>query len=119
MPIKTPLTSVRVDLNLNKSKALLPDSSLSSKKQKRFLREKGDSIFPLGSRKYHTSNCVLNLQERTFPECKENNTNIVVWGTNLESGVGKKKRISYEVARMFEFPPYQHSVIIGLLLSDG
>lgn len=116
MPINTP----PVDLNLNKSKSLRPEPSLSSKKHTGGVEmEKGVSIFPLGSRKYHTSNCVLNLQESTFPECKENNTQIVVWGTNLESGVGKKKRISYEVARMFEFPPYQHSVIIGLLLSDG
>lgn len=46
------------------------------------------------------------------------NFSIVVWGTNLESGVGKGK-ITNIVRKMYDLPHYQSSVILGLLLSDG
>jgi len=47
-----------------------------------------------------------------------NNSSVVVWGTNLESGVGKGK-ITNVVRKMYDLPRYQSSVILGLLLSDG
>ena len=45
-------------------------------------------------------------------------TSIVVFGTNLTSTVGTG-RFTKQVRNMIELPPYQKSVIIGLLLSDG
>nr|UTI38589.1 hypothetical protein [Fusarium musae]UTI38686.1 hypothetical protein [Fusarium musae]UTI38711.1 hypothetical protein [Fusarium musae]UTI38736.1 hypothetical protein [Fusarium musae] len=49
---------------------------------------------------------------------KPENTNIVVWGSNLNStaGAGRYTKI---VKNMIVLPPYQKSVIIGILLSDG
>lgn len=41
---------------------------------------------------------------------------LVVWGSNLNSGVGKG-RITKLVGAMFDLAPYQYSVVIGLLLS--
>jgi len=45
-------------------------------------------------------------------------TGLVVWGTNLRSTVGCG-RITKQVRDMIKLPPYQYSVIVGLLLSDG
>lgn len=42
---------------------------------------------------------------------------LVPWGINLISNVGNK--ITTEEAKLFKFPSFQFSVIIGLLLSDG
>jgi len=42
---------------------------------------------------------------------------IVIWGINLQSTVGNKFTI--EQLAMVQLAPYRHSVIIGLLLSDG
>lgn len=47
-----------------------------------------------------------------------NSLNLVVWGTNLSSLVGFG-RLTRQESNMVELPPYQFSVIIGLLLSDG
>lgn len=49
---------------------------------------------------------------------QSNNSSVVVWGTNLESGAGKGK-ITNVVRKMYDLPRYQSSVILGLLLSDG
>lgn len=46
------------------------------------------------------------------------NTDLVVWGTNLVSTTGEG-RFSKNIRDMIELPPYQYSVAIGLLLSDG
>jgi len=43
---------------------------------------------------------------------------LVVWGTNLESTVGSG-RFTKLVSNMIKIAPYQYSVIVGLLLSDG
>jgi hypothetical protein len=43
---------------------------------------------------------------------------LVVWGTNLASNVGSG-RFTKQVSNMIVLPPYQKSVIIGLILSDG
>jgi len=48
----------------------------------------------------------------------DTNLNLVIWGTNLTSQVGTG-RFTKQVSNMIKFPPYQYSVIIGLLLSDG
>ena len=45
-------------------------------------------------------------------------TDLVVWGVNLPSSVGKN-RLSKLEREMIRIPPFQYSVIIGLLLSDG
>ena len=42
---------------------------------------------------------------------------LVIWGTNLDSTVGVKFSITQ--LAMVQLAPYQYSVIIGLLLSDG
>ena len=49
---------------------------------------------------------------------KPNNRDIVVWGSNLSStvGIGRFTKI---VKDMVKLPPYQKSVVVGLLLSDG
>lgn len=60
-----------------------------------------------------------NFNEKNYLE-NSNNLNlnkIVIWGKNLESGVNKG-RITKILAKMYELPFYQKSVIIGLLLSD-
>lgn len=49
---------------------------------------------------------------------KPNNTEIVVWGSNLSSTVGTG-RFTKIVKNMIQLPPYQKSVVIGVLLSDG
>lgn len=43
-------------------------------------------------------------------------TDLVVWGTNLGSTA---KRLTKQVRKMIQLPPYQKSVVVGLLLSDG
>jgi len=46
------------------------------------------------------------------------NTALVIWGSNLRSSVGSG-RITKVERNMIKLAPYQKSVIIGLLLSDG
>ena len=43
---------------------------------------------------------------------------LVVWGSNLVSSVGYG-RFTAQISNMIVLHPYQFSVIIGLLLSDG
>jgi hypothetical protein len=45
-------------------------------------------------------------------------TDLVIWGNNLPSGVGWGRHTKQE-RNMIAIPPYQYSVIVGLLLSDG
>ena len=52
------------------------------------------------------------------PSGCSNNLSLVVWGTNLLSSAGKGK-ITLQESNMIKLPPYQFSVIIGLLLSDA
>nr|UYR51138.1 hypothetical protein [Morchella crassipes] len=44
---------------------------------------------------------------------------LVVWGTKLGSTVGYFGRFTKQIRSMIELAPYQLSVIVGLLLSDG
>lgn len=44
--------------------------------------------------------------------------NLVVWGTNMGSGISQG-RITKQVSEMYQFNNYQHSVVIGMLLSDA
>ena len=46
------------------------------------------------------------------------NNNLIIWGTNLESGIGQG-RLTNIVRNSYKLPFYQRSVIIGLLLSDA
>jgi hypothetical protein len=48
----------------------------------------------------------------------KNNLSLVVWGSNLTSSVGVG-RLTKQSSLMIKLPPYQRSIIIGLLLSDG
>jgi len=43
---------------------------------------------------------------------------LVVWGKNLESGIGNG-RVTKLHSQMYELAPYQLSVVVGVLLSDG
>lgn len=45
------------------------------------------------------------------------NKSLVIWGKNLTSTTGEK--FTRKELAMIKLPPYQYSVIIGLLLSDG
>jgi hypothetical protein len=47
-------------------------------------------------------------------ECKS----MIVWASFLPSMVGSG-RFSKQVSDMIKFPPYQYSVITGLILSDA
>lgn len=51
-------------------------------------------------------------------EAKQPNLSLVVWGTNLPSNVGSG-RFTKQISNMIKFPPFEHSVIVGWLLSDG
>lgn len=46
------------------------------------------------------------------------NLSLVVWGTNLTSQVGSA-RFTKQITEMIALPPYQKSVVVGLILSDG
>ena len=80
-------------------------------------------VFPLNKR--HTQRSSFNVIPRTprlitRSVCtfnKKYNTALVVWGTNLTSTVGEK--FTLQELRMMQLAPYQYSVVIGLLLSDG
>lgn len=48
-------------------------------------------------------------------ECKS----IVVWGTNLELGLGTPRNLSKHIYLMYGLPRAQFSVIIGMMLGDG
>lgn len=86
---------------------------------------------PLTNANYPTGTRKLNPDYITgfvdlFPE-KPNNIagfvdgtqkSLVVWGTNLSSSVSRG-RITKQESNMIKLPPYQLSVVIGLLLSDG
>lgn len=54
----------------------------------------------------------------TKQSCSNNQLSLVVWGINLKSSVGNG-RITNQENSMIKLPPYQKSVIIGLILSDG
>ena len=45
-------------------------------------------------------------------------TALVIWGKNLTSSVGSG-RLTKQVRNMIKLPPYQQSVITGLILSDA
>ena len=47
-----------------------------------------------------------------------NSMSLVVWGSNLTSTVGEGT-FPKQVRNMVKLPPYQKSVIVGLILSDG
>ena len=46
------------------------------------------------------------------------NLSLTVWGTNLPSNVGCR-RFTKQISNMIKLPPFQYSVVVGLLLSDG
>ena len=48
-----------------------------------------------------------------------NCTDIIVWGSKLDSGLGGPLKLEGHVPMLYSLPPYINSVIIGLLLGDG
>jgi hypothetical protein len=59
-----------------------------------------------------------NRKKYSTKTSNNNKLSLVVWGTNLTSQVSSG-RFTKQVSNMIQLPPYQKSVIIGLLLSDG
>jgi len=58
------------------------------------------------------------MKQKSTYVVKPKNTEIVVWGSNLSSTVGTG-RLTKVVKNMIALPPYQKSVVVGILLSDG
>jgi len=54
----------------------------------------------------------------TKRSCSNNQLSLVVWGINLNSSLGNG-RITNQENSMIKLPPYQKSIIIGLILSYG
>lgn len=50
---------------------------------------------------------------------KNSNTQLVVWGTNLGSTAGGYGQLKKEISDSVAIPPYQCSIFVGLLLSNG
>lgn len=73
---------------------------------KRFLLTKQRGINAMNKKHYSTS------------AVKQKNTEIVVWGSNLSSTAGTG-RLTNTVKNMIALPPYERSVVVGILLSDG
>lgn len=76
----------------------------------------GDISNAANKRAYSSSQkpSLYSLTDSDFFEC----TDLVVWGENLPSSVGNSTLTKIE-REMIKISPYQYSVIIGLLLSDG
>jgi hypothetical protein len=49
---------------------------------------------------------------------KQTNLSLVIWGSNLTSSIGLGC-FTKQVSNMVQLPPFQYSVIIGFILSDG
>ena len=69
---------------------------------------------------YYYTTAIWHEDVKIFdnPTSTQNSDSLVVWGTNLTSQVGKGK-FTKQVSGMIKLPPYQKSIVIGLLLSDG
>jgi hypothetical protein len=63
---------------------------------------------------------VLNkrVEEKKALQQMSQSTSIVLWGQNLTSTVGTG-RFTKQISGMINLPPYQKSVIVGIILSDG
>jgi len=62
---------------------------------------------------YSTSISLIN--EKPMVKSDKGDKSLEVWGTNLGSTVGEKlKKLA-----MVQLAPYQKSIMIGILLSDG
>lgn len=74
--------------------------------------------------RFASSNCYSNALNPYFitgftdDQKKDKGKFLVVWGSNLQSSVNTG-RLTKQERSMIKLPPYQYSVIIGLLLSDG
>lgn len=60
----------------------------------------------------------MNKKHYSTSVVKPKNTEIVVWGSNLSSTAGTG-RLTNIVKNMIALPPYEKSVVVGILLSDG
>lgn len=62
---------------------------------------------------------LINTNKRKqLNSVKLKNTEVVIWGSNLCSTAGAG-RFTNIVKNMIQLPPYQKSVVVGLVLSDG
>lgn len=110
---------------LNKIK--LKYNSLSVKKEKLLNENYCFDVSMRGKTAYKKQNNIILLNNyicssRSYSQISRLNnsssSNMIIWGSNLESGVGKG-RINNIVRNMYGLPYFQRSVITGLLLSDG
>jgi hypothetical protein len=86
-----------------------------------FYRPLYKQIYSTQTRINYTNIAPIKTDKRTvqssYPFGYEVDKSLVVWGTNLESTVGEK--FTREQLAMVQLAPYQNSVIVGLVLSDG
>ena len=61
---------------------------------------------------------VAGINQFSTKRSCSNNLSLVVWGENLPSTVGTG-RFTKKEREMIKLPPYQKSVIVGLIFSDG
>lgn len=85
------------------------DASFNKSKKYKNLRQKSTKI-TLKSQNFKLVN--------KNPLFKNNTKDIIVWGTNLTSSIGKPQ-FTKIISKTIELPHFQFSVLIGLILSDG
>ena len=66
-----------------------------------------------GGKNYSTY-AISNNTKILTSSCK----NLVIWGENITTSVGLG-RYTKQVSELIKIPPFQYSIIVGLLLSDG
>jgi len=70
-----------------------------------------------------TTKSTMAKRSKGVKDITDNTSNqsldLVVWGQNLESGLGTKKLLNKLQSQMYELTPPALSVVVALLLSDG
>jgi hypothetical protein len=69
-----------------------------------------------GNKKNFTTSCRVLAKKNSYSVVSS--TDLVIWGENLSSGIGWG-RLTKQESNMIVIPPYQYSIIVGLILSDG
>jgi hypothetical protein len=60
----------------------------------------------------------FTIRKRKLSSTRNSCTGLVLWGTNLRS-TATEGRFTKQVRSMINLPPYQYSIIVEILLSDG
>lgn len=111
--------SVSLDPTLYTSFLWIREHKLALAQQRTRYNSLPSNIPP--TQRFYSSSLSLTTKPKTDKKSKVDEsacTDMVVWGTNLRSTVGYG-RITKQVRDMIALAPYQYSVIVGLLLSDG